>query len=114
MLKRIPKSNQPILIKKGQQISRKQLVLILNHLTTNQNGLIINQNRIAAHLSKLAEILKEFTNKNETIDKEVAKKSRSGGVAKKRSDKNSTELSFTEEMQNMNKELEELFNIIPK
>jgi hypothetical protein len=112
-LKLLPNANQPILIRKGQRINQKQLIIILNHLTTNQNELIINQNRIAAHLSKLAEIFKGFSNKNETSDKELANKSESE-VTKKRSGKNVTELSFTEEMKNMNEELQELFKMMPK
>jgi len=85
----------------------------INTLTANQNELTLNQNRIAVHLSKLAGISKEFMKKKDKILNDLVK---NGGsfASKKSSSQNPNELSFAEEMQNLNKELNQLLNIIPK
>lgn len=114
LLRLLPNSNQPILIKEGQRLSRKQLVFILNHLTLNQNELIVNQNRIAVQLKNLMGLFKGFISDKAIIEKSTDANKTSSVKKTEKSPKNVTELSFSEEMEMMNKEMQDFFKIVPK
>ena len=115
LLKLLPNVNQPILIKEGQRLSRKQLTFILNHLTTNQNEIILNQNRIASHLSQLIGVFKDFAanQKNSTEAELVVEKEEKRKTKINFQTSNET-LSFSEEMKNLNEELQKILDTVPK
>ena len=115
LLKLLPNVNQPILIKEGQRLSRKQLTFILNHLTTNQNEIILNQNRIASHLSQLIGVFKDFAanQKNSTEAELVVEKEEKRKTKINFQSSNET-LSFSEEMKNLDEELQKILDTVPK
>ena len=90
------------------------MVEILNRLTINQNEIISYQNRIATNLRKLTNVFREFVKEKDF--KKIKKSKNMTEVIekiKKKKLKNET-LSFAEEMQELNKELNDIMNIVPK